>query len=275
MTAISKASPNFFQRDTSLAFGIYNETRLIATVALNAFQIAREVAPHAKELSKGSQVPVGTEKITFKITNEFLIYLVKPSAKTSPTLEKVVTSQSLARVAAFFSHVDLSSFCFFNPHRIKESEIQTTVRINVSLPLEIAYRQHKDWFKKIDIHPSHHKFSCFEYVIVESGFNFEEFLKFLHHVTKDQRAVSFFDYIAFLKSKGMQEASLPMQSGDILVYYNDNKEIIHAALVAKDPKQVYTKFGDINPYAYLHHVDETPIEYGKLFQIFRKKAGTK
>jgi hypothetical protein len=50
---------------------------------------------------------------------------------------------------------------------------------------------------------------------------------------------------------------------------------MHAALVAKDPKQVYTKFGDIHPYAYMHNIDETPVEYGKLFQIFRKKSGAK
>jgi hypothetical protein len=47
MTAISAVTPKLYQRDTSRALEIYNETRLIHTVVRNAFLIARE-GPHVK-----------------------------------------------------------------------------------------------------------------------------------------------------------------------------------------------------------------------------------
>ncbi len=113
--------------------------------------------------------------------------------------------------------------------------------------------------------------SCFDYTIYRSGFDFEDFLNFLKFATHKKRDPTFFDYIAFLKSKKMEKAPLPLQSGDILVYYDKYNQIVHAALVCKNPKKFYTKFGNGIPFAYKHDVDETPILFGERFQIFRKK----
>ncbi len=270
--AISKSIPSLHVRDTTRAIEIQDEIQLIYTVFRNALEIAREVAGKVLQVPKDKEVVVNPKKIPFKVTAEFLVRLVEPSAPNVFASGKKLTTKNVEAVKTFLQKAHLASPYFENPHqKIKEEECRS-LALEMATPLQIAYRQRDNRFQKIDIPPTQQKLSCFDYVIVKAGFGYPEFYQFLRSATKGQRKASFFDYIDFLKSKQMTETSLPLQAGDILVYYYDDKDqISHAALVAKDPRKVYAKPGDNLPFAYLHLEEETPIMYGKRFQIFRKK----
>ncbi len=136
--------------------------------------------------------------------------------------------------------------------------------------LQIAYRQHDDWFKKINLPQKEQKLSCFDFSIKKRGLDLLEFNKFLSGFSKIKK-ISFEDYVSFLQLNQFDFSKPPVKEGDIVVYYNAKKEILHAVL-AKSGVEVYAKFGDSIPFAYIHALDETPVEYGTFYAILRQKT---
>ncbi len=262
---ISTVIPAYYYRDVTKAAVTQNETQLIYAIVYNAFLVSQEVT---KLLTKAGVI-VNPKNVRFQITKEFLIHLIKPSKKNTYTTVKSLSCENLNKVKTFFEETHLFPSYFFNSHQITYQEESNSACKKVSDPLQIGYQQHNDWFKKITLSPFEQNMPCFVYAIVRSGFDYKDFINFVCAAPCDKWNDPF-DYTGFLKSKKMEKAPLPLQSGDILVYYDTYNQIVHAALVCKNPEKVYAKFGDKTPFAYEHDVEETPLPYGKKFQIFRK-----
>jgi hypothetical protein len=254
---------NYYQRDLTKTVKIENEDRLLLEIVGNALLVSQEVT----QLFINSGAIVNPKNVRFKITKELFIRLIEPSKKDLYTPLQPLSSDSVNKVKTFFEETNPSIFFDLEtPHKTKMSQEKVH---GVWDLLEHDYRQHNNWFKKIPLLRWQQDLSCYAYAIVRSGIEYQDFLNFGRASACDAKDKPL-DYIGFLKSQKMEKASLPLQSGDILVYFN-GKEMTHAALVANNPKMIYAKLGIQTPYAYRHHVDETPLMYGNRFQIFRKK----
>ncbi len=266
MTTInSVTTQDYHYWDTAKSTVIENENRLIFTVINNAFNIAHEVAT---KLLAQVAAPL---KSKFQITNEFILRLLVPSIKYFLLSEATLSSKSIDKVVKFFYETGFSSCCFLNPHLTRNQETDDAIE-GITTRLADAYLENNYEFKRIPLStPAEKKLSCFSYVIKKSGLNYAEFRLFLRLAKQSKRPVPNTAFISFLKFKKMGLANLPLQPGDILVYFDEKDEVTHAALVAENPQYVYAKLGDDAPCAYKHKVDATPIYYGKKFRIFREK----
>lgn len=268
MSACSSSIPTYYYRDTTRAKEIQLEIHFVYVVICDAFEIAREVVRNADKLQKAAKVTINPKNIPFKITKEFLLRIVGKSAEYARLDGYPLTKEHVDRVSAFFREEALSSYYFINPHKsrgLDDSKISP-----VSTPLQILYRQQNDWFKKIDLPKTRRVVSSFDFVLTKAGFDRAEVDKFFIDASKINDESTFDDYLDFIEFKKMKRAALPFQEGDIIIYYDKDDKIMHAALVAKNTNQVFSKFGNTIEFAYRHHVDETPIMYGEKFRIYRK-----
>lgn len=252
-----------YRRDLTRANEIQSEIQLIFTVMKSAGLVACEVFRHFE--IKG-QIH---STISFKITKDFLCHLLEKTARNPNTFGIGLKQENIDKVRSFFKKADLSLSCFEKLAQMKSYGQIYSAAASQATPLQTAYRQTDDWFKKINLNTAYHEISCFDYVILKVGFTWKEFFNYLCRICIN-RDISFDDYVSFLNSKNIKPAALPRQPGDLIVHYSeDSSEILHAELVAEDTKLVYAKFGAV-PFAYLHNADETPIQYGIKYRIFRK-----
>lgn len=278
MAAIS--STKIYKRESlEKAQSIDNGTALIDYVVQHAIHVAQIVLKFANYVPGIEPSPVAP---TFEITKDLLIKLSDVTA-----LEAKVNAETTAKVQKFFEEHFDSKNAPKDLFTIKDEPTSSYEPIRNHL--QIQYRQHKDWFKKINLHPKFQKLSCFYYVFERLGILEEanQFCKLKSRLHYDKLAMILSpeemkakaltptgivvnsDCVAFLQSKNYQQAALPLQENDVLVYIIENKPI-HAALVAQNTSKVFAKFGNELPFAYQHDLDETPTMYGDHYIIFRK-----
>ncbi|MBS0624935.1 MAG: hypothetical protein JSS32_02655 [Verrucomicrobia bacterium] len=262
MSSISNSSSIFYQRDMTLANEVHKETSAIYPTLNIAYDLAKEVANQAPALGVAPRTD-----LSFRVTKEFLVCVVeRAAADISNQTPGALSEKNLTHLRKFFSDLDLSFSIEFKGLHQRVSEIEKKTAIaNALIPLQLMYREATGRFIRSELVAPIRPLSCFHYAIDNAGLTFEFFPMLLAKKTQPT------DFVDFLRGKNMGPSPLPFQKGDIVIYFDDANQPLHAAVVLDAEKKICSsKFGNALPFAYNHYLDEMPPSYGGKFQIYRK-----
>lgn len=269
----------FCQRKMKPLFDRERERWLVKGIAAKTAEIAEYVVSHFDAIAPVRKQDEGFKRIVFHVNAPLLLKVLKQIEKDEAAREQLeILPKHIQQVRQF---IDLWKDKTIPLKDIENGDPNSKTRLTHSL--EIAYLQGTGRFTYLPLPLQLQEISCFDYVVLKLDMQdlFVEYLnkekwgvcaRLLSCLKLGSLAeIENEDYIQFFLSSGYEVVSPEqgLKPNDVLLYFSKHGELTHAALVAEDPQCAYAKLGNLTPYAYKHHVEETPGYYGPNMLILR------